>query len=93
MNGYTKPKTICWDCANACGGCSWSDHWKHKPVEGWNAVRNDLHNKDGAVIESYIVYECPEFVRDSVGYGQHRVRRNQDEGCMQDLQAREKEVG
>lgn len=70
--------TLCWDCANACGGCSWSDHWLHRPVEGWDAIRTDLKAKDG-VIESYIVVECPEFERDAYQFGQRRMRY---EGCM-----------
>ncbi len=29
---YSQP---CWDCINACGGCSWSA--KGEPVPGWKA--------------------------------------------------------
>ena len=65
MSEVQKPKTLCWDCANATGGCSWSDHWKHQPVKGWYAVRNDLKSKEGTMVESYIVISCPEFVRDA----------------------------
>ena len=53
-------KTLCWKCANACGDCSWSDHWEHSPVEGWKAVPTEMRN-DGRVAVSYIVTECPEF--------------------------------
>ena len=67
--------TLCWDCANYCGGCSWSDHWMHKPVEGWTAIRNDIRTKAGDVVESYIVMGCPEFVRDAYGGGQERMRK------------------
>lgn len=52
--------TICWECANACGGCSWSRK-KAKPVPGWDAIRRDLSGN----IESYVVISCPEFVRDN----------------------------
>lgn len=51
--------TICWKCANACGGCEWSKK-RAKPVAGWEAIRRDLY--DG--IESYIVLSCPEFEPD-----------------------------
>lgn len=71
-----RSQTLCWDCAKACGGCSWSDHWLHKPVEGWKADRNDIRTKAGYEIESYIVMECPEFIRDAKGGGQERIRRN-----------------
>lgn len=51
--------TLCLECANACGGCSWSRK-KAKPVKGWNAIRKDLVGG----IESYIVVSCPEYVPD-----------------------------
>lgn len=69
--GANKPQTICWDCANACGGCSWSDHWQHSPVDGWTAIRSDITGKD-VTVESYIVLDCPEFERDAEGKGQWR---------------------
>ena len=62
--GYNKRPTICWDCKNAIGNCSWSDHWEHKPVKGWVAERSDLVNTEGGAVESYIVISCPEFVPD-----------------------------
>lgn len=52
-------ETICWKCANACGGCSWSQK-RAKPVDGWEAIRRDLYRG----IESYIVLSCPKFVPD-----------------------------
>ena len=93
ISPFNKPHSICWDCANACGECSWSDHWKHEPVNGWNAIRNDLKTKEGDTTESYIVIECPEFIRDAYGYGAERKRRTDDEGCMQGLSLRKAEVG
>lgn len=59
-----KPQTLCWGCANATGGCCWSDYWKHRPVPGWKAERNDIRINSGLSAESYIVYECPEYVPD-----------------------------
>lgn len=64
---------ICFDCAKACGGCSWSavaadgKTLLYKPVEGWTAtptkmiVRKD--NGDTQEIETYHITACPEFVR------------------------------
>lgn len=58
---YT-PATLCELCGNACGFCSWSKKGVQEPVEGWRAVRVDLASPDGsALIESYVVQECPEF--------------------------------
>ena len=31
----TAPDQLCWDCANACGGCEWSRSFR--PVPGWSA--------------------------------------------------------
>lgn len=66
-------KTLCWDCANYCGGCSWSEHLNHTPVKGWRAFRRDLSNKTGETIESYVVIDCPEFIRDAEEGGQYRI--------------------
>lgn len=59
--------TLCWDCGNACGGCSWSKEFI--PVEGWEArpVKQTCGN------QSYIVFECPQFVRDAKDRGFHRL--------------------
>ena len=59
-----KPQTLCWRCRKACGQCSWSDHWMHEPVQGWDAERNDIRANGGALTESYVVYRCPEFQPD-----------------------------
>lgn len=88
---FSKPRTICWDCANATGGCSWSDHWLHKPVEGWTAIRNDLNTKEGGTTESYIVQKCPEFVRDAYDYGSYR--KEQYERCLPELQISQAQNG
>ena len=59
-----KKETLCWQCANACGRCSWSSK-AHKPVTGWTAERRDITvaNKPEP-LESYIVEFCPEFVEE-----------------------------
>ena len=74
MCNYAKRiSTICWGCAKATGNCSWSDYPNPKPVKGWRAVRNDIQHKDGTSVESYIVIECPEFIKDAEEYGQTRL--------------------
>lgn len=62
-----KQPTLCWDCINAVPekghGCSWSRSFK--PVPGWVAKESKVYVKteDGVKVgvESYCVYECPEF--------------------------------
>ena len=69
LHPHYKPTTLCEVCANACGGCSWSEKDVQKPVEGWDAIRNDITNisssKDGRtwsrMDESYLVLACPQF--------------------------------
>lgn len=56
--------TLCWTCENACGGCSWSDHWKHEPVPGWKATRVPIKVNDGYET-TYVVQECPEYIPDA----------------------------
>ena len=54
--------TLCWTCVNACGGCSWSNHWEHSPVPGWKATRTRIRNTNTDDDGSYLVEECPEYV-------------------------------
>ena len=55
--------TLCWYCGKSCrGGCSWSKEFK--PVKDWEAIK-----KDG----SYCVILCPEFERNSYGFGLYRT--------------------
>ena len=59
-----KKETLCWKCAKACGGCSWSS-LAHKPVTGWTAERRDLYIQNSSVpVESYVVHDCLEYVPD-----------------------------
>ena len=71
-NQYLKrcPPTLCWDCAKACGGCSWSAELK--PVEGWVAEETKVATKADKFLESCRVVSCPEFQRDSWWHGQYR---------------------
>ena len=60
--------SICWDCAKAIGGCSWSKNLT--PVEGWHAKptrKQDMY-------ESFLVTKCPEFERDAYKGGMLRPR-------------------
>lgn len=68
----TNPKndgesSICWFCVNSYEGlCPWFDAKNPKPVEGWDAVRQDikyLHGKgsEHRMIESYMVRSCPNY--------------------------------
>lgn len=59
---FKKPKTLCWDCANAVPdkrghGCSWSRDLI--PVKGWVATKGQYNQS------SYRVEKCPEFVVDA----------------------------
>lgn len=59
--------TICWHCQNAIPsrdgerGCSWSRSLI--PVEGWKATQT-VHLYDRKEKTSYVVEECPEYIRD-----------------------------
>lgn len=61
-----KNQSLCWDCQNACGGCSWSRSFT--PVEGWEARPTKIKlipNKEGLeYTDSYHVISCPEFIPD-----------------------------
>ena len=81
--GSRHQQTLCWDCANATGGCSWSNHWEHKPVDGWNAIKTKIkvHNptQNEKISTSYIVIDCPEFLRDGEGNGLRRIRDKENQ--------------
>ena len=63
MPGH-KEQTLCWTCAKACGGCSWSNHWEHRPIPGWTARPGKLKVNGGEYTESFHVMACPEFEPD-----------------------------
>lgn len=62
--------TLCWDCANACFGCSWSRYFE--PVEGWVATPTQ-----GKVSDSFIVHQCPQFIRDAYEGGTKRMKKRE----------------
>lgn len=51
--------SLCWDCANAFGKCSWSEGAKFTPIDGWDAV-----SIVAGTVDSYHVRSCPEFQKD-----------------------------
>ena len=51
-----KSNQPCWDCANACGGCSWSR--KLIPIEGWTAKK--VPYRTGGF--TYRISCCPQFI-------------------------------
>ena len=61
---------LCWDCANAVGGCKWSKHLK--PIKGWEAVKTRV----GTPVETYLIIKCPLFVRDAYDGGIRKVPLN-----------------
>ena len=60
LTGRHKAKdTLCWDCENATGGCSWSKRFI--PVEGWDAIPTRVNMTVGKKVDSYTVVSCPLF--------------------------------
>ena len=71
-----ESSTLCWDCANAYGKCSWSD--RLEPVEGWTAIETKVRWGEG---NTYNVRKCPQFIRDTIYYKNkpHQIFKD-DEG-------------
>ena len=73
---------ICFDCKNACGGCSWTEfnpetkQTRFEPVPGWTAkpVVLNVGAAKGQVrlVETYHITNCPQFVRDEPRTGDTR---------------------
>ena len=75
MDNLTPAKfTLCWDCAKACGGCSWTEYYSQTPVDGWVADKRILRMDNYKFCYTYVVRQCPEFVRDAAGGGIYRYR-------------------
>ncbi len=51
--------TLCWNCKNNAGHCSWSKNFT--PINGWKAIPTKVRSENGKKLDSYDVYECPEF--------------------------------
>jgi hypothetical protein len=56
-------ETLCWECARATGGCSWSREFI--PVKGWKAKKTKIKDERYyRYYSSYLVLKCPLFVPD-----------------------------
>ena len=67
-------KTICWTCANATGNCPWSAHDSPRPVPGWIAEKTVVKAGRDITFDSFIVYNCPMYIRDSLNNGLERLQ-------------------
>lgn len=67
-NKHLHP-TLCFDCRNATK--DWACPWvrNYTPVKGWNATKDHVGKPGGYGFDSYHVWECPMFKRDSFGGG------------------------
>lgn len=74
-----KGPNICFDCANAYGGCPWTEEdpetgkTRFAPVPGWTAERSVMRNRYRhkgkryvSYIETYHITACPMFVEEKV---------------------------
>ena len=68
-------RTICWDCANACGNCSWSA--RLEPVKGWEAEETVIVANHGEQSKTYCVVRCPGFERDAYRFGEVRMKKGE----------------
>ncbi len=69
-----KRTTLCWSCGRFSGRCSWSARFE--PVEGWEAEPRRLSlGARGSMVQSYTVYRCPQYERDSEEDGNERRKR------------------
>lgn len=64
MSERIRIQTKCWGLVQV-----------HPPVPGWDAIETTLKVGKSEMVQSYVVLECPEFVRDASHGGQFRVRR------------------
>lgn len=61
-NFKTGLASICGDCVNSVGLCSWSA--KFIPVEGWKAEPVKRRLGSGDIVTGFAVKECPKFIMD-----------------------------
>ena len=67
----TTRMSICWDCKKAIGQCPWSQ--RLVPVKGWKAIK--ISPTATKPYGTYLVQECPGFVRDAYDGGLRRSPR------------------
>lgn len=58
------PKQRCWTCANAYGGCEWSEFKNPQPVPGWDAKPTKIRISEGLFDDSYAIRDCPKYIPD-----------------------------
>lgn len=54
----------CWNCGNACGGCSWAQDFT--PVKDWEAEPVTVKDKEGD-IRTYKIKYCPQYTLEKHG--------------------------
>ena len=69
--GKRHEHSLCWDCSRASkNGCPWAA--EGKPVDGWRARKTTIRFS-GEKTDSYHVWSCPLFDRDSERGGLKKV--------------------
>lgn len=72
---FKSDYTLCWSCAKACGGCSWSKDFK--PIDGWDAIPTKIRipDDDGGAryVDSFKITACPQYIADSKEGGMERL--------------------
>ena len=77
MIDESSSSTLCWHCGKSTNqGCSWSRRFR--PVDGWKADLKPIKLNAKKIVESYCVYECPEFVEDE----NSKKEREKEENAM-----------
>ena len=76
----TRQQTLCWDCKNALGFCSWSQNFE--PVKGWKAIPTKKMIRDNLATNTFIVTECPKFIRDATNSGLKRYEKDDKNDTM-----------
>ena len=86
LEGRTgRNQTLCCNCARAGFGCVSTCPWERefKPVPGWTAARRDIkmaHKAVGGKViekmeESYLVIECPLYLKEEKSVPARKTRR------------------
>ena len=65
-NRIGKREQLCWSCEKCISMCSWSREFI--PIPGWDAIEEHHTRADERNVDSYKIYNCPEYKR-SYAYG------------------------
>ena len=68
-----RKETLCWECDNAVGKCSWIEDFE--PIPNWDATPTKIDNNDGKILDSFLVHECPLFKPDRIFISVNRLAR------------------